>query len=132
QRLERFSNVDFFVGDMHALPFGDQSFDAVLLLHTLTYSRRPKQAISEAARVLRPGGAVAVVTLVEHEHDTIARAYDHVNQGFSAARLGSMLRAAGLQIEQCEPSSRERRKPYFQVLTAFAHKPKLSKAKTRP
>lgn len=132
QRLERFSNVDFFVGDMHALPFGDQSFDAVLLLHTLTYSRRPKQAIAEAARVLRPGGAVAVVTLVEHEHDTIARAYDHVNQGFSAASLGSMLRAAGLQIEQCEPSSRERRKPYFQVLTAFAHKPKPSKAKTRP
>jgi 2-polyprenyl-3-methyl-5-hydroxy-6-metoxy-1,4-benzoquinol methylase len=123
-RLERFANVDYRVGDMHELPFAADSFDAVLLLHTLTYSDRPQQAVSEAARVLRPGGAIAVVTLVEHEHDKIAEAYDHVNLGFSAEQLGAMLRAAKLSVTQCEPSSRERRKPYFQVLTAFANKPK--------
>jgi ArsR family transcriptional regulator len=109
---------------MHALPFPADSFDAVLLLHALTYSDRPQRAVSEAARVLRPGGALAVVTLAEHEHDKIAQAYDHVNLGFAAERLGAMLRAAKLSVSQCEPSSRERRKPYFQVLTAFATKPK--------
>jgi ArsR family transcriptional regulator len=127
-RLERFTNVDYQIGDMHALPFPADSFDAVLLLHALTYSDRPQRAVSEAARVLRPGGALAVVTLAEHEHDKIAQAYDHVNLGFAAERLGAMLRAAKLSVSQCEPSSRERRKPYFQVLTAFATKPK----KTRP
>lgn len=121
-RLERFANVDYCVADMHALPFAADSFDAVLLLHTLTYSDRPQQAVTEAARVLRPGGTLAVVTLVEHEHDKIAAAYDHVNHGFSAERLGAMLRAAKLSVTQCEASSRERRKPYFQVLTAFASK----------
>jgi ArsR family transcriptional regulator len=125
-RLERFSNVDFRVGDMHDLPFAEASFDAVLLLNTLTYSDRPELAIQEAARTLRPGGSLALVTLAEHEHDKIAAAYDHQNLGFSPENLDAMLRAAGLAVEQCAPSSRERRKPYFEVLTAFAHKPASS------
>lgn len=128
-RLERFSNVDYCVGDMHELPFAANSFDAVLLLHTLTYSDRPQRAVTEAARVLRPGGMLAVVTLVEHEHDKIAAAYDHVNLGFAAEQLGAMLRAAKLSVAQCEASSRERRKPYFQVLTAFASKPPVFTAR---
>ena len=123
RRLERFDNVDFRVGDMHELPFPDARFDAVLLLHALTYSQRPQRAIAEAARVLRPGGAMTVVTLVTHEHRTIAAAYDHVNLGFTPEQIASMLAAAELDVEQCAPSSRERRKPYFQVLTAFARKP---------
>ena len=122
-RLDRFANVDFRLGDMHELPFESDRFDVVLLLHALTYAKRPEAAIREAARVLRPGGALAAVTLVAHEHRKIARAYDHVNLGFAAAEIGAMLRAAGLEVEQCAPSSRERRKPYFQVLTAFARKP---------
>jgi SAM-dependent methyltransferase len=122
-RLERFSNVDFRVGDMHDLPFAGASFDAVLLLNGLTYSDRPDLAIREAARVLRPGGSLALVTLAEHEHETIAAAYDHQNLGFAPDHLDAMLRAAGLVVEQCALSSRERRKPYFEVLTAFAHKP---------
>lgn len=125
-RLERFDNVDFRVGDMHDLPFAAASFDAILLLHTLTYSDRPELAIQEAARMLRPGGSLALVTLAEHDHDTIAAAYDHQNLGFAPAKLDAMLRAAGLAVEQCAPSSRERRKPYFEVLTAFAHKPASS------
>jgi ArsR family transcriptional regulator len=122
-RLERFANVDFRVGDMHDIPFAADSFDAVLLLHTLTYSERPALAVAEAARVLRPGGALAVVTLTTHDHPKIARAYDHVNLGFAADDLRAMLHAAGLEVEQCAPSSRERRKPYFQVLTAFCRHP---------
>jgi len=121
-RLERFANVDFRRGDMHDLPFESGRFDAVLLLHVLTYAKRPPLVIREAARVLRPGGAIAAVTLVAHEHRKIARAYDHVNLGFVRDEVETMLRDAGLEVEQCAPSSRERRKPYFQILTAFAHK----------
>lgn len=122
-RLAHVDNVDFRVGDMHDLPFVSRSFDAVLLLNALTYSDRPALAIAEAARVLRPGGALALVTLAEHEHGTIAAAYDHQNLGFSPGRLEAMLRAAGLEVTRCELSSRERHKPYFEVVTAFATLP---------
>ncbi len=119
-RLAHVDNVDFRVGDMHELPFASRSFDAVVLLNALTYSDRPALAITEAARMLVSGGALALVTLAEHEHRTIAAAYDHHNLGFSPVGLAAMLRAAGLRVERCELSSREHRKPYFEVVTAFA------------
>jgi ArsR family transcriptional regulator len=121
-RLAHVDNVDFRVGDMHDLPFAAASFDAVLLLNALTYSQRPALALAEAARVLRPGGALALVTLAAHEHRTIAAAYDHQNLGFAPAEIDAMLRAAGLGVERCELSSREHRKPYFAVVTAFARR----------
>ncbi len=123
RRLERFSHVDFRVGDMHDIPAADHSFDAVLSLHVLTYSREPAKAIREAARVLVPGGSLALVTLAAHTHTKIAAAYDHVNDGFSPSSLAAMLVAAGLHVQRCAPSSRERRKPNFEVVTAFATKP---------
>src|SRR5210317_1152300 len=38
RRLKSFRNVTFEIGDMHALPFDDASFDTVLLMHALTYT----------------------------------------------------------------------------------------------
>src|SRR5699024_9038340 len=82
KRLSSRGNVDFQVGDMHALPFDDDRFDQVFLLHALTYSRAPESAIAEAARVLRPGGQLVAATLARHDHQATVTAYDHVNLGF--------------------------------------------------
>ncbi|MEE4184762.1 MAG: metalloregulator ArsR/SmtB family transcription factor [Gammaproteobacteria bacterium] len=48
-------------GDMHALPFADACFDTVLLDQVLTLSATPRQALREAARVLRPDGRLLVL-----------------------------------------------------------------------
>ena len=40
-RLSRHANVRAQVADAHALPFGDASFDSVLVFHTLTYLSSP-------------------------------------------------------------------------------------------
>ena len=122
-RLEPVGNVDFHVGDMHDLPFAAASFDAALLLNVLTYTQRPQLVIHEAARMLRPGGALALVTLAEHEHATIARGYDHLSLGFAPEALTAMLSAAGLEVERGLVRCRERRKPYFEILAAFARRP---------
>jgi ArsR family transcriptional regulator len=76
-RLSERPNVRFALGDMHALPFADESFDEVLLLNVLSYSEEPVRVIAEAARVLRPAGRLAVVTLSEHEHEDVTAAYGH-------------------------------------------------------
>jgi ubiquinone/menaquinone biosynthesis C-methylase UbiE len=44
------------VGDMEALPFDDETFDAVMLIAALHHVPDPRPALREAARVLRPGG----------------------------------------------------------------------------
>src|SRR5690349_6196393 len=56
ERLKHWPNVEVVEGDMHALPFEDESFDLVVLMHALTYAAKPAQAVAEGARVLRPGG----------------------------------------------------------------------------
>jgi len=124
RRLARERNVSFAPGDVHRLPFPDQSFDQVLLLHVLTYAKDPALALREAGRVLRPGGALVVSTLARHQHKAVTAGYGHVNTGFSARALsGWLLREAGLAVERCAVTSREKRPPHFSVLTAFARKP---------
>jgi SAM-dependent methyltransferase len=53
-------NVDFAVGDVHALPFPDDSFDVVHAHQVLQHVGDPVQALRELRRVCRPGGHIAV------------------------------------------------------------------------
>ena len=122
QRLGREGNVRFAVGDLHELGFGEAQFDQVLLFNVLTYAHTPARVIAEAARVLRPGGDLVVVTLETHQQEDVVAAYQHVNNGFSVPALKKMLQKAGLAVESCAVSSREKREPHFQVITAVAHK----------
>ena len=48
------------VGDMHRLPYADESFSAIICSWTLSYSSQPKVACAEMQRVLRPGGYLVV------------------------------------------------------------------------
>jgi SAM-dependent methyltransferase len=122
-RLARCDNAHFVLGDMHAMPLPDGAFDQILLFNVLTYAPEPTRVLAEAHRVLRPGGALALVTLDEHNHPDVSAIYQHVNHGFSPATIGRMLEAAGFSLDSCELSSRERRKPFFGVVSAFASRP---------
>jgi len=131
-RLAGHANVRCQAADLHALPFADASFDQVLLLNVLTHLRAPARAIGELGRVLRPGGRLALVTLAAHDHLDVTAAYGHVTAGFTPADVRRLLEKAGLRVDQCAVTSRERRSPQFEVVTAFARKPATtSKRKKR-
>ncbi len=124
RRLLGLGNVDFAPGDIHALPFPDGRFDHVLLLHVLTYATDPARALREAARVLRPGGDLLISTLAHHDRDDVTASYGHINHGFRPRDLhGWLVQEAGLLVERCEVTSREKRPPHFAVISAFARKP---------
>ena len=55
--------VTFEVGDAQSLRFSDGTFYAVRTERMLMHVPDPKQAFSEMARVLRPGGRIAVADL---------------------------------------------------------------------
>jgi DNA-binding transcriptional ArsR family regulator len=122
-RLAGHAHVRAEVADLHALPFADATFDQVLLLNVLTHLRAPARAVGELARVLRPTGRLALVTLAAHHHLDVTAAYGHVTPGFRPAAVRRMLEKAGLAVEQCAVTSREKRAPQFEVVTAFAHRP---------
>jgi SAM-dependent methyltransferase len=53
------SNVEFRLGDVHALDFADASFDLVHAHQLLQHVTDPVAALREMRRVTRPGGVVA-------------------------------------------------------------------------
>ena len=56
----RYPEIEFQRGDAERLPFANASFDAVVAGFVVNHLPRPERALAEFARVLRPGGWVAV------------------------------------------------------------------------
>lgn len=56
----RLPHIDFRKADVEELPFPEASFDAVVANFGLLHFARPERALAEMARVLRPGGRVAL------------------------------------------------------------------------
>lgn len=121
-RLKPFAHVSFEEGDMHDLPAEASSFDTVLLMHALTYTRDPAKVFHEAARVLRPGGKLLAVTLQKHQHAKAVEPYNHVNLGFTTGELEEYCGDAGLKVRTCTVSAIEKRTPNFSVLSLAAVK----------
>ena len=110
------------VADVEALPLPDESFDTVLLMHVLASVRHPDTALAECARVLRPAARLLVVTLDRHTHLDVAAPYGHVQPGFRPKQLATRIERAGLDVIHSSITSRERREPFFSVVTAVARK----------
>lgn len=128
-RLAKLKNATVCLGDVHDLPFGDESFDRVMLFNILAQAATPTRVVSEAARVLRAGGNLAIVTLAPHDHADVTANYHDIHAGFSPAQLRRMLQKAALVVDFCDITCREKRSPHFEVVTAFAQKTPRTKVK---
>ena len=60
EATDNFPETSFQIGDVHQLPFPDNTFDAVFSLSVLQYVDR-KKVLSECCRVLKPTGKAAFV-----------------------------------------------------------------------
>lgn len=69
-------SLDWVVGDAMALPFADNSFDVYTISFGIRNVTRPERALSEAYRVLRPGGRLMVLEFSTVPNDLMSRIYD--------------------------------------------------------
>ncbi|WOI56209.1 bifunctional demethylmenaquinone methyltransferase/2-methoxy-6-polyprenyl-1,4-benzoquinol methylase UbiE [Palleronia sp. LCG004] len=68
--------LDWIVGDAMALPFDDRSFDTYTISFGIRNVTRIADALSEAYRVLRPGGRLMVLEFSQIPNDMMQRIYD--------------------------------------------------------
>lgn len=130
ERLAKLGHVTAQVADVHELPFVAESFDSVLVFHTLTYAERPARALSECSRVLRPGGRLVLLCLNEHQQHEVTSRYGERHPGFSPKAVRTLLTRAGLEVTSSEVACREAKKPHLEVVLATADKPQpTSKSK---
>jgi SAM-dependent methyltransferase len=59
---ERLPGADLRQGDLEALPYADDSFDAVTAFNSVQYTSDPTSALREIRRVAKPGARVAITT----------------------------------------------------------------------
>jgi SAM-dependent methyltransferase len=91
-------------GDAYALPFADASFDRIVAAEVLEHLPEDERAMSELARVLKPGGSIAVTVPrfgPERVCWALSDAYHEVEGGHVRIYRGEVLRerlaAAGLE-----------------------------------
>jgi SAM-dependent methyltransferase len=107
------------LGDAHALPFADDSFDFILSIATLEHLRNPFIAIREAHRVLKPGARLlGSVAFLEPFHDL---SYFH----HSHHAINYLLQDANFCIKAIGP---EADWPVLKALTEMILFPKLPKS----
>jgi demethylmenaquinone methyltransferase/2-methoxy-6-polyprenyl-1,4-benzoquinol methylase len=84
------SGATFAEASVFALPFGEGSFDAGVSAFVLRNLNDLPAAFRELARVVRPGGRVALVDITEPERPAIRRVFD-AYFGVAAPALGRLV-----------------------------------------
>jgi ArsR family transcriptional regulator len=115
-------NVEFRQGDMEEVPIDSGSVDLVFFSQSLHHALHPEQALREAARILAPGGRVAILDLARHRFDEARELYADEWLGFGEAELEKMLEDAGFREVEVAIVDRDQEAPQFQTLLAVAHK----------
>ena len=123
RRTAGLGNVELRRGALEALPLDDASCDAALLVLSLGWVADPPRVLAEAARVVRPGGRVALVDAVLHDDEDFRRRAGQVWPGFEPARLVEMLGAAGFAAATCRPLPPEPAAKGPALLLARARRP---------
>ena len=108
--VESFPGVEGVVGDAERLPFTTNAFDAVTCRIAAHHFPDPEAFLAEVARVLRPGGVLALEDNVAPEDDALAsflnrlegmRDPTHV-EAYSTATWHGWLADAGFAVEATE------------------------------
>lgn len=98
QRTSNCDNVTLLQGPLEALPLDPDTLDLALCTLVLHHVPQPALALTEASRVLRPGGRLIVLDMDAHTRDDYRRTMGHQHLGFSADALHDLAAVAGLVV----------------------------------
>jgi ArsR family transcriptional regulator len=94
-RVKDVSNVELRQGALEALPIASSTIDAATMVLVLPHLPSPVEALTEAARVLKPGGRLLIVDMTPHDREEYRQQMGHVWLGFSEESMRKMLEQAG-------------------------------------
>lgn len=113
-----FQNLEFRLGDLEDPPIPAGSIDLALLSQALHHAVNPTRCVAAAYRILKKGGRVAILDLLQHQFEEARELYADRWLGFSEAALHDLLENAGFRDIEISIVSREVRAPHFQTVLA--------------
>ena len=91
------ANVELIEGEVTALPLASDSVDAAFANMVMHHAEEPAAVLEEMARVVKPGGSVAVVDAVEHRYEWMREEHADIWLGFGREQIEGLFGAAGLE-----------------------------------
>lgn len=71
--------IDYYYADYHKLPLQSNSMDGAFYIESFCYSTAPEQALTEAARVLKPGGRIVLADgFITRPLEKTPRLFQHI------------------------------------------------------
>lgn len=95
--LAEYDNVEYVHAKAQSTGLDTASADAATCILVLHHLEEPDAVVREMARVVRPGGKVLIVDMVEHDRTIYRHTMGHVHLGFSSDQISDFLRDAGLE-----------------------------------
>jgi ArsR family transcriptional regulator len=90
------TDVELRHGDIFDTRLPDASADLVVVHQVLHYLSDPAAAVSEAARLVAPGGRLLIIDFAPHRLEFLRELHQHRRLGFSDEEMRRWLTAAGL------------------------------------
>ena len=121
-RKNRLRNLEFRLGDLQDPPIEPGSVDLAILSQALHHAENPAAAIKAAHRLLRSGGQILILDLLEHDFAQARESYGDRWLGFAESDLHRWLRDAAFKKIEVSIVAREEEPPHFKTILAGGEK----------
>ncbi|MGH8023580.1 MAG: ArsR/SmtB family transcription factor [Limisphaerales bacterium] len=115
-------NLEFRLGDLQKPPLEAESVDLVILSQALHHAEVPVEAIAAARKILKAGGQIMILDLLQHNFDQARELYGDRWLGFAESDLHHWLENSGFKKIEITVVAREEQPPHFQTILAGAEK----------
>lgn len=115
-------NLEFRLGDLQTPPIDPQSVDLVVLSQALHHAQEPDKAIAACHKILKPGGQIMILDLLQHSFGKARELYGDRWLGFPESDLQRWLETAGFKRIEINVVAREDEPPHFATVLAAAER----------